>query len=122
MNTPRTKGVPWGPALLAISALAIAGHAVINAPKVPPPGSTRYEQALPPPYQPPSRAEKPDRLIGTGPTGYELWEVMDGNCIEVRGLSVRDFARLGTDVEGLKRIIEAESGKSCVLYEVPFRP
>lgn len=59
-------------------------------------------------------------LIGTGPTGYELWR--DENCIHVRGLSVRDFGRLGVTVDQLKKVIEQQTGFSCVLYELPFRP
>lgn len=56
------------------------------------------------------------RFIGTGPTGYSLWEGND-RCIYVKDLREGDLSRLNTSISEFKRSVKEETGSSCVFFE-----
>lgn len=68
------------------------------------------------PQKPVPAAQPPARtFIGTGPTGYEIWQ--DKSCVYIKGLRKSDLQRMNTDLDGVKKILKEQSGLSCVLFE-----
>ena len=69
-------------------------------------------------YKPPAPVAAPPTprtFIGTGPTGYEIWQ--DKSCVYVKGLKEGDLRRMNTDLNGVKKVVKEQSGYSCVLFE-----
>ncbi|MEH2135432.1 hypothetical protein [Nostoc sp.] len=70
-------------------------------------------------YKPPAPVAAPPvsvrTFIGTGPTGYEIWQ--DKSCVYIKGLRESDLQRMNTDLNGVKKVVKEQTGYSCVLFE-----